>query len=241
MIRTALCFIGMLSALLNANAAQESAAAPVSEADVLAERLLLAIGGRSVWASVTSTILYSDQYLQGDPTAVGAISTIDYQGTRLRIDTTRPSHQHIRVIDSEYDRTVLLDRQASGPEKVGEDPLARDLHRYTAHVYLTLQRIAVRDPDLRLAMGREGSLDIYEGSTRIAWYRLDARGQPYAMGAHDDNVGVICGPWELEKSGIRYPVWVSRPDGSWRATLKSLAVNARVDDQLFTLPLAADQ
>jgi hypothetical protein len=61
------------------------------------------------------------------------------------------------------------------------------------------------------------------------------------MGANDDNVGVICGPWDLEKRGIRYPAWVSRPDGSWRATLKSLAVNSRIDEALFAPALAADQ
>ena len=54
-------------------------------------------------------------------------------------------------------------------------------------------------------------------------------------------VGVICGPWELEKRGIRYPMWVSRPDGSWRATLKSLAVNIQIDEKLFAPSLAADQ
>lgn len=235
MIRTVLCFLMMLGVWLN-----PAAAAAPSDAALLAEHLLWAIGGKPAWAGVTSTIVYSDQYRQSDGTAVGAVSTIDYEQSRLRIDTTGANVQQIRIIDSEGDRSWRLDRQGR-LEKVAEDPLARDLRRYTGHVYRTLQRIAVDDPKLRLATGRKGSLDVYEGNTRIAWYLLDARGEPYAMGAHDDDVGVICGPWELEKRGIRYPLWVSRPDGSWRATLKSLAVNARIDEELFTPSLAVDQ
>jgi len=235
MIRTLLCFSVTLGVWLN-----PAPAAAASEAETLVERLLWAVGGRPAWAAVTSTVVYSDQHRRDDPNAVGAVSTIDYQRSRLRIDTTGISLQQVRLIDSEGDRNWRVDQQGR-IEKVAEDPLARDLRRYTAQIYRTVQRIAVRDPKLRLAVGRNGSLDVYEGSTRIAWYQLDARGEPFAMGAHDDDVGVICGPWELEKSGIRYPLWVSRPDGSWRATLRSLTVNARVDEKLFTPSLAADQ
>jgi hypothetical protein len=235
MIRTMLCFAAMVGVWPSA-----AVAATVSDADLLAEHLLWGIGGRSAWASVTNTILYSDQYRQSDGTAVGAVSTIDYQRSRLRIDITGASLQQTRIMDSEGDRNWRLDQQGR-PVKVAEDPLARDLSRYTGHVYRTLQRIAVRDPKLRLATGRNGSLEVHEGGTRIAWYLVDARGEPYAMGAYDDNVGVICGPWELEKRGVRYPTWVSRPDGSWRATLKSLAVDTHIDEELFTPALAADQ
>jgi hypothetical protein len=235
MIRTVLCFAAMLGVWPSA-----AGAATTSDADLLADHLLWAIGGRVAWAGVTNTVLYSDQYRQSDGTAVGVVSTIDYQRSRLRIDTTGQTLQQIRIVTSEGDHSWRLDRQGRH-EKVAEDSLARDLRRYTGHVFGTLQRIAVRDPKLRLATGRNGSLEVHEGSTRIAWYRLDARGEPYAIGAYDDNVGVICGPWELEKRGIRYPTWVSRPDGSWRATLRSLAVNTPIDDKLFAPALAADQ
>jgi hypothetical protein len=243
MIRTVLCFVLMLGAWLSpplTAAAETSAAETLSDADKQAEHLLWATGGRPAWASVTNTIVYSDQYRRGDGTPVGAVSTIDYRESRLRIDTTGPRLQAIRIIDDEGDRSWRVNAHGK-LEKVPEDQLARDLRRYTAQVYRTLQRIAVRDPKLRLATGKNGSLEVYEGPTRIAWYLLDARGQPYAMGAHDDNVGVICGPWELEKRDIHYPLWVSRPDGSWRATLRSLVVDTQIDEKLFTPSLAADQ
>jgi hypothetical protein len=234
MIRTMLCLV--VSVWLTAAQAADT----VSQADMLADHLLMAIGGRPAWAGVTTTITYSEQYRQGDGNPVGAVSTIDYEHSRLRIDTTGPSLQQVRIIDSAGDSSWRLDSKGR-LEKVAEDPLARDLRRYTGSVYRVLQRIAVRDPKIRLGTGRNGSLEVFEGGTRIAWYLMDARGEPYQMGASDDNVGVICGPWELEKRGIRYPLWVSRPDGSWRATLKSLAVNTHVDETLFTPALAADQ
>jgi hypothetical protein len=236
MIRGVLCFTAALSIWLN----PAPAAAAMSEADILAERLLWAVGSRPSWASLTSTVVYSQLYRQGDPTDVGAVVTIDYRKPRLRIDTTSPYLQLVRVIDSDGDRNWLLDGQGRH-EQVPEDALAQNLRRYTAHVYRTVQRIAVRDPKLRLAVGRRGSLDVYEGTARIAWYLLDARGEPYAMGAHDDNVGVICGPWVVEQGGVRYPAWVSLPDGTWRATLKSLVVNAPMDEKFFTQPLVAEQ
>jgi hypothetical protein len=242
MIRTLLGLV-LIGAWLNplpTPAAETSAAEALSDADKQAEFLLWAIGGRPAWAAVTNTVVYSDQYRRDDGTPVGAVSTIDYREARLRIDTTGPHLQAIRIIDAEGDRSWRLNAQGK-LDKVPEDQLARDLRRYQGQVYRTLQRIAVRDPKLRLATGKNGSLEVYEGPTRIAWYQLDARGQPYAMGAHDDNVGVICGPWELEKRDIHYPLWVSRPDGSWRATLKSLVVDTHIDEKLFTPSLAADQ
>jgi hypothetical protein len=243
MIRIVLGLMLMLSAWLYlppAPAAETTAAVALSDAEKQAEFLLWATGGRPAWASVTNTVVYSDQYRKDDGTPVGAVSTIDYREARLRIDTTGPHLQAIRIIDSEGDRSWRLNAQGK-LEKVAEDTLARDLRRYTAQVYRTMHRIAARDTRLKLATGKNGSLEVYDGNNRIAWYQLDARGQPYAMGANDDNVGVICGPWELEKSGIHYPLWVARPDGSWRATLKSLVVDTHIDEKMFTPSFAADQ
>ena len=202
MIRTVLCIAVMLGVWLNPVPAP--AAETMSEADNMAEHLLLAIGGRSAWANVTNTIVYSDQYRQGDGTPVGAVSTLDYGQSRLRIDTTGPSLQQIRIIDSEGDRSWRLDRRA-GPRRLRKI-------RWRGICAATRGTSIGRCSGLPSAIPRSGlrpvasgTLEVIEGSTRIAWYALDARGEPYAMGANDDNLGVICGPWELEKRGIRYP------------------------------------
>jgi hypothetical protein len=43
-------------------------------------------------------------------------------------------------------------------------------------------------------------------------------------------------PGEFEQSGIRHPLWVSSPDGTWRARIKSLRTNVVLDDALFAKP-----
>ena len=107
---------------------------------------------------------------------------------------------------------------------------------YAGHVYRTIHRIAARDPVIALGLGQGGRLEVTERGTRIAWFKLDARGEPYNFGAHGNDVGTLCGPWEFERAGIRHPVWVSSPDGTWRANLKALAVNVPLEDALFAQP-----
>jgi hypothetical protein len=47
----------------------------------------------------------------------------------------------------------------------------------------------------------------------------------------------VCGPWDFQEAGIRHPLWVSSADGTWRAMIKSLVVNVRMEDDLFTQPV----
>lgn len=239
MIRTALlCFAAMLGVVLNAPMAT---AATGDEADLVAERLLFAIGGRPAWAALTSSIVYTQLYGQNSPDAVDAIITTDYAQRRFRIDAIGANLHLVRVVESGKDRIWRLDR---GQLESKADVQGQDLSPYIAHVFRTLQRLAVRDPALRLTITRKhglDGLDVHEGDARIAWYRLDARSEPAMIGAYDDNVGVICGPWEIERDRIRYPAWLTRPDGSWRVTVKSLAVNVRTDEGMFSQPVIAGQ
>jgi hypothetical protein len=238
MVRTVLCFTAMLGALLSCVSA--SAAAPVSDADILTERLLWAVGGREPWASLNSTAVHSQQYMRGDPTAITALTNTDFQQRRYRIDTTAQSQHAVGAVVGAGDRHWRLDSRGR-TEQGAATALAQDLRWYTVHIYQILQRLAARDPALTVAVSRNDRLEVREGATRIAWYLLDARGEPYSIGAYNDDVGVICGPWDIETNGIRYPAWVSRPDGSWRTSLKSLAVNATIDEALFEQALAGDQ
>lgn len=201
--------------------------------DQMAERMLSAVGGRAAWANLSNTINESQQNRLDEPTVVYAVITMDYTRPRFRIETTAPDLHLIRVIDGE--RNWRLNRQGK-IENVPAEVVAEDRQWYAGHVYRTLHRIAARDPALHLAIGDEGRLEVYEDSTRIAWFVLDASGEPYAFGAHDDDVGSITGPWDFSRDGIRHPVWVARPDGSWRAMVKALTINARLDDTVFARP-----
>lgn len=210
--------------------------ASTQDAEALAGRMLAALGGREAWARTTRTVNDSQQNRADEPPVVRAVITIDFERPRLRIETTAPGLHLIRVIDGE--RHWRLTR-AGRIEPYPDELLADDRRFYAGHVYRTLHRIARRDPALQLTLGTDGRLEVRERGARIAWYLLDARGEPYRYGAHDDDAGGIFGPWEHEQGGIRHPVWVSSRDGTWRVMLKSLRVNVDLEPALFEPPPAA--
>lgn len=214
-------------------AASASASVPAPEADRLAERMLSALGGRTAWANTKNTINDSRQDWDGEPPELRVVITMDFERPRIRIDTRGKDLHVIRVIDGE--KNWRLSREGK-IEPVSVETVAMDRRFYAGHVYRTLHRIAARDPGLRLAVGREGRLEVHEAGQRIAWYALDRSGQPYLYGAHDDETGSIFGPWEHEHAGIRHPVWVTRDGGKWRALIKRLEVNVALDDAVFARP-----
>jgi hypothetical protein len=200
---------------------------------LLAERMLSAIGGRTAWALVSNTINDSQQNRAAEPTVVRAVITMDFTRPRFRIDITGPDLHVIRVIDG--DRNWRLTR-AGAIAPIPDTIIAEDLRWYAGHVYRTLHRVAARDPALTLSVNDRGRLEVHERGTRIAWFAVDARGEPYAFGAHGDDIGTISGPWEFERGGIRHPTWVSSPDGTWRVAIKSLEVNVPLADAIFARP-----
>lgn len=204
-----------------------------SSPDQMADRMLAAVGGRAAWATLSNTVNESQQNRLDDPTVVHTVITMDFTRPRFRIETTAPNLHLIRVVDGQ--RNWRLNRQGT-IESMPADVVLQDQQWYAGHVYRTLHRIAARDPAVRLAIGDQRRLEVYEGPARIAWFALDARGEPYAFGAHDDEVGSITGPWTFSRDGIRHPAWVARPDGSWRATIRDLTINARLDDATFARP-----
>lgn len=210
-----------------------TAPATVPPADVVADRMLAALGGRDHWAALTSLVNDSQQNRAGEPPVVRAVITMDLQRPRFRIDTTGPGLRLVRVVDGE--RHWRLNREGV-IEPVPAEILADDRQWHAGHVYRTLHRVARRDPALSLGIAADGRLEVHEDGKRIAWYKLDVRGEPYAYGAHADDIGSIFGPWEFEHSGIRHPLWVSSPDGTWRAHIKSLRTNVVLDDAFFAEP-----
>ena len=206
-----------------------------ADAEARAERMLDALGGRAAWSRIVNTVNDSQQNRLEEPTVVRAVVTMDFTRPRFRIDTTAPGLHLVRVVDG--DRHWRLNR-AGLVEDVPPDTLAADRLWYQGHVYRTIHRIAARDARLGLRMVAPDRLEALEDGRRIAWFALDARGEPYAFGAHDDDAGSLSGPWEFVAEGIRHPVWVSSRDGSWRARIVALEVNADLEDSLFARPAA---
>ena len=204
-----------------------------ADAETLAERMLERLGGRAAWAGLRNTINGSQQNRAGEPTVVYAVITMDFERPRFRIETTAQDLHLIRVIDGENSWRL---RGSGNIEDVPEALFADDMKWYEAHLYRTIHRVAARDPLLSLDIGADGRLEIAADGRRILWFRLDAKGEPYAFGAWDDDVGALSGPWDFVKDGIHHPRWVSNSDGTWRAAVKALDVNVPLHDSAFARP-----
>ena len=208
-----------------------------SAAEKLAAKMLAAIGGRTAWAELKNTINGSQQNRAGEPTVVYAVITMDFERPRFRIETTAEDLHLIRVIDG--DKHWRLNR-AGKIEDVPADLLKEDLDWYAAHLYRTIHRVAARDPAISLGLNDRKRLEVFANDKRILWFEVDAKGEPYAVGAYDDDVGSLMGPWDFLQGGIRHPIWVSSADGTWRASVKALSVNVPLHDHMFTRPVSKD-
>lgn len=218
------------------NAEPQSPAAPASvgaDAEAAADRMLNALGGRRAWAALTTLVNDSQQNRVEEPTVVRAVISLDVTQPRFRIETTAPDLHLIRVVDGE--RNWRLSREGK-IEPVPQATLTGDARWYAGHVYRTIHRIAKRDASIRLALAADARLEVYEGPARVAWFKLDARGEPYAFGSHDDDKGSLSGPWNVLQDGIHHPSWTAVADGTWRAQLVSFRANVPLDDALFTQP-----
>ena len=202
-------------------------------AEVMAEKMLQAIGGRQAWAAVRNTINGSQQNRASEPTVVYAVITMDFDTPRFRIETTARDLHLVRVING--DNSWRL-RRSGAVEDVPHDLFNEDQKWYAAHLYRTIHRVAARDPEISLRINEQQRLEIYADEGRLLWIQLDAKGEPYAFGSWEDEVGSLTGPWDFVKEGIHHPRWVSSADGSWRAAVTSLAVNVPLSEQMFARP-----
>ena len=209
------------------------AGSAAASADATVEKMLSVLGGREVWASTTSTMNDSQQNRAAEPVVVRASIWLDFAAPRFRIETRGPDFTTVRVIDGERSWRRLRDGKV---EAVPPDLYAEEMLWYGAHVYRSIHRLAARDPKLSTVSGKDGRLEVFEDGKRLIWFKLDPRGEPYAFGARDDDSGSVCGPWEFVVGGLKHPLWVARPDGTWRANIKALELNPKMDSALFARP-----
>lgn len=209
----------------------------MSAANKAADQMLEALGGRIAWADLRNTINGSLQNRVDEPTVVYAVITMDFQKPRFRIETTARDLHLIRVING--DKNWRL-RRSGNVEDVPKALVEEELRWYDAHLYRTIHRIAARDPAISLSLDDQERLQVFAGDERILWFRLDAKGEPYAFGSYDDEVGNLLGPWDFQQDGIRHPMWVSDSGGTWRAAVKTLSVNVPLQDHMFVRPGSND-
>jgi hypothetical protein len=203
------------------------------DATGLADKMLERLGGRANWAALRNTINGSQQNRANQPTVVYAVITMDFERPRFRIETTAQDLHLIRVIDGENSWRL---RGSGAIEDVPEQLFASEMQWYRAHLYRTIHRVAARDPALSLSIGADSRLEVFANDKRILWFKLDEKGEPYAFGAWEDNIGSLSGPWDFVKDGIHHPRWISSTDGTWRAAVKVLNINVPLHDSTFSRP-----
>ena len=202
-------------------------------ADQLADQMLAALGGRQAWAELRNTINGSRQNRVDEPTVVHAVITMDFERPRFKIETTAPGIRVVRVIDGDNSWRLRLSGNVEGvPASLYEE----EMQWYGAHLYRTIHRVAARDSAISIGTDESGRLLFYDDGARIMWFSLDGDGQPYGFGTYENVVGSLLGPWSFEEGGIRHPAWVSSPDGTWRAAVRSLSVNVPLQDPVFARP-----
>ena len=202
-------------------------------AEAMAEQMLKAIGGRQAWAAVRNTINGSQQNRASEPTVVYAVITMDFESPRFRIETTARDLHLVRVMNG--DKSWRL-RRSGAIEDVAAKLFNEDQTWYAAHLYRTIHRVAVRDPEISLKINEQRRLEVHADEGRLLWFQLDAKGEPYAFGSWEDEIGSLTGPWDFVSDGIHHPRWVSSADGSWRASVRSLAINVPLSEQMFARP-----
>lgn len=222
-----------MTALLLILSSMSASAQDAARAEGLAEKMLDALGGRTAWAELRNTINGSQQNRAEEPTVVYSVITMDFERPRFRIETTAKDLHLIRVVDGDASWRLNL---AGRLEDLPKDRYAGEMSWYAAHLYRTIHRVAARDAALSLAVGEDERLEVFAGDQRILWFRLDAKGEPYAFGTYDDEVGSLSGPWDVVREGIHHPRWVSSADGTWRAAVRTLEVNVPLHDSMFARP-----
>lgn len=207
------------SAWLLAVMVMSGPASAETSADAVAERMLDALGGRAAWAALKTLVNDSCQYRIEAPTIVRTVISLDLQRARFRIETWGPDLHLIRVVDGDHHWRLS---RAGIIEPVPDATLAGDRRWYVGHVYRTIHRIAAKDPTISLGIGKDERLEVHESGARIAWFQLDARGEPYAFGGAEDEEGSVSGPWTSQGAGVRHPAWVARRDAALRSVLLGL-------------------
>jgi hypothetical protein len=146
-----------------------AASATAGPSDDAVEKMLGALGGRSVWAATTSTMNDSQPNRAADPAVVRALIWLDFTQPRFRIETRGPGFTTVRVIDGERSWRRLRDGKI---EAVPADLYAEEMSWYGAHVYRSIHRLAVRDPKLSTGLGADGRLEVFEDGKRLIWFKL---------------------------------------------------------------------
>lgn len=198
---------------LTANAAPPATADPVATAEQRRDALLDAMGGAAVWREVIGARVTATHYSTQTRLPYRNAIWNDFRRFRLRIEAS--NRDLTRVFD--YDGDAGWRDDGVNVTPIPAARVADERSWWSANIYRTLHRLALPDPSLSVRLLEPDRLAVIEqGRGLLAWFRLNAEGEPLQFGTQADAPGTTFGPLAAHAGGARYPRWGSDASGSWR-------------------------
>lgn len=228
----ALCLSATCSA--HANTAAPAAGAAAESAEQRRDALLDAMGGAAVWREVVGARITATHYDTQTRLPYRNVIWNDFRRFRLRIEAS--NRDLTRVFDYEGDAGWRDDGVNVTPLAAAR--VADERAWWQANVYRTLHRLALPDPALSVRLLEPDRLAVIEqGRGLLAWFRLNAGGEPLQFGTQADAPGTTFGPLSAHAGGARYPRWGSDATGAWRYEVHDAEFSTRT--MVMPLPPAA--
>jgi hypothetical protein len=148
----------------------------------------------------------------------------DFRRFRLHIEAS--NSELLRVFG--YDGESGWRDDGTSVTPIAPERIAQERAWWSANVYRTLHRLALPDPTLGVRLLGDGRLAVFEqGQGLLAWFALNARGEPLRFGTDEGVSGTLFGPLAAHISGARYPRWGSDSNGSWRYEVHDAEFSSR--------------
>lgn len=197
----------------NANATPSTAADAAPSAETRRDALLDAMGGAAVWRETIGVRITATHYSTQTRLPYRNVIWNDFRRFRLRIEAS--NRELVRVFD--YDGDAGWRDDGVNVTPIAAARVADERAWWSANVYRTLHRLALPDPALSVHLLEPDRLAVLEqGRGLIAWFRLNAEGEPLQFGTQADAPGTTFGPLAAHVGGARYPRWGTDASGGWR-------------------------
>jgi hypothetical protein len=203
-------------------------------ARVAADRLVAAMGGEAPWSTARSLTIRARHWEAEYDQPYMNLIVMALDEPRMRFEGDGAGMKRRRAVVGDKGWRVS-ERSPLGP--MTPEQVKGDLDWWEAHAYRTIARLARRDPSLSLRLASDGRLEVLRADgSRLAWYRLNAAGEPIAFGANANETGTVFGPLVARAGGVKLPAWVASASGAFRAELIEAGVSGSPPNADFDKP-----
>ncbi|MES2957844.1 MAG: hypothetical protein V4792_06635 [Pseudomonadota bacterium] len=177
------------------------------------DALLEAMGGAATWRQVIGARITATHYSTETRLPYRNVIWNDFRRFRLHIEAS--NSDLLRVFG--YDGEAGWRDDGSTVTPLTAARIASERAWWSGNFYRTLHRLALPDPALSVRLIDGDRLAVFEeGKGLLAWFRLNAAGEPLQFGSDEKAPGSTFGPLARHAGGARYPRWGSDSTGGWR-------------------------